>query len=229
MSDNKFLKELMGTIIGNKDMPKVQVEREIAPILDIFIKSVFNKLAEKGKIDEGNYILIGAEFPFDNEENSKNKRENSKNKRSKNIDYLLLNEDKNILYFVELKTDSNSFCIKQYNRYKKVIKRIENKSAEFLYTFLGRLTNPKYKEYKEKIVKKLPEYKWSQIKQAKLVYLAPKRIKDRKWGKENKDAIKEIEGNNILLNFKDMPIIELNTFSNEWNIIRRYLKELDGN
>lgn len=39
-----FVETLINSIIDNRNMPKVQVEREISPILDIFMPDILNQL-----------------------------------------------------------------------------------------------------------------------------------------------------------------------------------------
>jgi len=106
MNEMEFIKKLVKSIVDNKDMPKVQVEREISPILEIFIENLMSDLAKnKLFIERGSYKLVAPEFPLDNGKKEKGKN----NQRSTNIDFLLLNKNTKTLYFVELKTDSKSF------------------------------------------------------------------------------------------------------------------------
>ena len=201
-------------------MPKVQVERELSPILEIFLEGFMNNLAQKGIIDAGNYQFIAPEFPLTNGED---------NGRSINIDYLMLNNK--TLYLIELKTDSGSFTHKQYNEYKNVIK---DNTPQELYDFLSKLAEkqPKYKylkEYIDKNIEKSNINNFSDIEKIKLLYIAPKRILDRKWGKGNSDAVAELNKKQ-LITFDDLHMFNQidHEFSAEWEIITSHLVRLDN-
>ena len=211
----QFIKEFVGSIVKNKDMPKVQVEREISPILEMFIEGFMNELAKNGKIREGRYKFIAPEFPLSNVDN---------NDRSVNIDFLLLNTDTNTFYFVELNTDSSSFKLEQYQYYVDVI---NNKSSSELYDFLGGLKNVKYKNYKDMI--NITEEQFKSIKEIELLYIAPKRltVPNKRRKEEAREALKNIN----FITFED-----LDTFNNIdskydeiWKEITPILLALDKN
>lgn len=224
-----FVETLIKSIVANKDMPKVQVEREISPILELFLVDVFNSLGKKEVkgIEKGQYLLIGAEFPLSIDETE----------RSTNIDYLMFNKCNSTLYFVELKTDSSSFDLEQYKKYKKkIIERVEkdndNEGAGFLYDFLMGLTGKKYGCYKEVLADKygLLLNNWKEIKKAKLVYIAPEKlIKNAKRRKlEGEKAIGEIS----FIHFKDLggdSNIVSEQYQAEWDVIAKHLVVLDDN
>lgn len=219
----KFVKTLVESIVKNKDMPKVQVEREISPIIEIFIEGFMDELAKNNKIDEGAYKLIAPEFPLSNKDD---------NHRSKNIDFLVLNKDTNVLYFVELKTDSSSFKLEQYTYYKDII---NNKSTTELYEFLESLKNVKYKDFKENIIdENITKSDFQNIKKMKLIYLAPKKILTRQWGSKNKSAIDNMLKKDTSVSF--ISFEDLNQFNNinhefndVWKIITSILVGLDNN
>lgn len=216
-----FIEKLVSLIVDNAKMPKVQVERAISPVLEIFIESVMNELAKGKVIKEGEYKLIAPEFPINNEEDN--------NSRSVNIDFLLYNESGKSLIFLELKTNSVGFDIKQFKRYKDAVR-----DKDKLYAFLCNLKNPKYKRYTTQVNKKLsnlgiPEFKG--VNNIDIIYLAPKRMKDRKWSSENKSAIEEIGKMGHIITFEDLDKynnIE-HEFKNEWKIITEILRKLDNN
>ncbi len=213
----KFIKELVGSIVKNKDMPKVQVEREISPILEMFIEGFMDELGKNGKIAEGSYKFIAPEFPLSNKDDSH---------RSVNIDYLLLNKNTNVLYFIELKTDSSSFKLEQYHYYLDVIK---NKSTIELYDFLGSLKNTKYKNYKKVMDNNITEEKFKSIRKIELIYLAPKKlaIPNTRRNVEGQKAISEIN----FITFEDLN--EFNDINSEyskiWKEITPLLVDLDDN
>jgi len=214
----EFIKEYVTSIVRNKNMPKVQVEREISPILEMFMESFINELSKNEKIEKGIYKLIAPEFPLSTKDTSY---------RSINIDFLLLNTDSNTLYFLELKTDSSSFKLEQYQDYLDVI---NNKTTTELYDFLGSLENNKYKQYKKEIIdKNISEDEFKDIKKMKLVYLAPKKLAqpNPRRKKEGRDAIKEIK----FITFEDLNQFNKTThkYSHIWKEITPILVSLDNN
>jgi hypothetical protein len=228
-TERTFVEKLIVSIVENKDIPKVQVERALSPILEIFIESVMNELANKGVIWKGEYELIAPEFPLDNGEKD--------NARSTNIDFLLFNKSERSLVFVELKTDSRSFDTKQYKLYKKCI---ENKRGEDLYAFLNKLGHEKYKKYKKKIDEKLKEIQLDgleQVSEIKIVYLAPKKLteENKHRGKAGREAIENLtKKNGDLEKFVTFEDLENNNiikheFKEEWKIITKHIQELNNN
>jgi hypothetical protein len=232
--EKKFIEELISFIVDKRNSPKVQVERALSPILEIFIESVMNELANKGVIWEGEYELIAPEFPLDNEEEG--------NLRSTNIDFLLFNKSESFLVFVELKTDSHSFNTKQYEQYEKYI--TENKSED-LYAFLYKLANDKYQKYydkyqkyKEKIDKKLEDLKLVGLERVsiKIIYIAPKKLtkENKHQGEDRRKAIANLTENRDVERFVTFEDMKNNNtinhkFAEEWEIITKYIEKLDDN
>lgn len=224
-----FLNTLMKTIIENRHMPKVQVERELGPILDIFIEAAFNQLAKNNSeiVEPGSYKLIASEFPL---------QTSNDNNRSFNIDYLMLNKGSNTLYFIELKTDVSSFKVEQYEKYKERVDRINGdaplNAVNELFNFVGVLSREsssksKYEKYLEAIADKNLEEEFSLINKAKLVYLAPKFLFEENLsrGDVSRNALQELSK----VTFEDLynnNQIE-HDYSEEWKLITGYLRELD--
>lgn len=213
----EFIEVLIGSIISNRDMPKVQVERELSPILEIFIEGFMNELASNKKIDAGDYKFIAGEFPLSRDDD---------NQISTNIDYLMINQ--NTLYFIELKTDSSSFKLEQYEQYKNII---DHSTPQSLFEFASQLKNPKYKKFYENLSKKLKEHsiKSENIEKIKLIYLAPKKltIPNQRRSQSGQEAIKEIK----FITFEDLHSCSLSghRFSKVWEVITPYLIQLDKN
>jgi hypothetical protein len=226
--EETFVKELICSIVKSKDMPKVQVEREFSPILEIFIESAMNELAKNKVVWEGEYKLIAPEFPLNNEEDG--------NLRSVNIDYLLVNSRENYLVFVELKTDSHSFETEQYDLYKRII---EKKDTKNLYHFLSTLQHKKYKNYKEIVDEKLKKLHLDGLKNIndiKLIYIAPAELtkENKHRGNAGKEAIKSLMTNSEDEKFVTFADLEKynsieHDFIDEWKIITKELKNLDDN
>ena len=210
-----FIKLLVHSIVENKDMPKVQVEREISPILEIFLESFINTLAKNKQIGSGNYKFIAPEFPLSTE---------LENDQSFNIDFLMCKNK--TLYLVELKTDSSSFHYHQLNRYENVMKQNPKK----LFNFLLKLENKKYKNLVDNINKKGYE-NFDEFENIKLIYIAPKKLLTKKWGENNKQAIEKLQNIYNVITFEDLDKynnIE-HTYQHIWQTITPILKVLDDN
>lgn len=106
MSNDGFVNDLMKHIIEGVNIPKVQVERALSPILSLYIESILTSYFNGNSEYSGSYEMISPEFPL--------KKENN---QSTNIDYLLINRSKKTLVFFELKTDIGSFDVDQKIRY----------------------------------------------------------------------------------------------------------------
>jgi len=220
-----LIETLVRLIINNKDVPRVQVEREISPILEIFLESVMDRLAERGKIPKGKYRLLAPEFPIQSIDG------NNENKKTTSIDYLMLNISEKKLFFVELKTNSTSFRYIQFKTYQESIKEINKNGAGALFEFLKFLTqkNKKYETYKTEVGKMMPEAEWKSIKEAELIYLAPKKMGrlNKRRSTENQEAIRKIK----FIFFGDLHTnndID-HEFSDDWKMITHHLRELDSN
>ncbi len=211
-----FIKTLIDSIVDNRNMPKVQVERELSPILDIFMIDILENLIGK-KGDTFKYIL--SEFPLQIEEETN---------RSKNIDSLFLQND-DTLVFIELKTDNSSYDKEQKNNYKDVIGIIEDtKSSAFLFDFLDTLAEESKKKEKyiaaNKVIKKnfndIERKKLKQINRAKLIYIVPEKTKELL---KNDNRLKAVS-------FKDISEIDesnVSRYKDEWKIIANKIVDLE--
>jgi hypothetical protein len=222
-SKRNFIETFMETVINHRDMPKVQVEREISPILEIFIESAMNKLSEAGKVERGKYHLIASEFPISNGE---------ANLRSANIDFLMFNENTKSLVFVELKTDSHSFEMEQFQDYRNIAEANDPKE---LYEFLGKLEHKKYINYKRLVDKKLEALNIQQfngVQRIDIIYIAPEKMRETNnhWNDDRHCAIIYLNEKRFL-NFNDLFETRniAHVFAEEWELITRYLKKLDDN
>jgi hypothetical protein len=241
--EETFVEKLIKSIVNNRNMPKVQVEREFSPILEIFIESAMNELAKKEVIWEGEYRLIATEFPLHNQYPLEREKRGNDG-QSVNIDFLLLNRTRNFWVFVELKTDSTSFKPSQYHHYKdKVIDRrdIKNK-GELLYDFLKCLPDWSDKKYKyDKYIEKIEERltacglkDFSTLNDIKLIYIAPKELtkENPHRGYKGKKAIESLTTNSEnekFITFEDLKNhnnIE-HEFKSEWKTITEQLIALD--
>ncbi len=85
-----FVTELMKHIMEGVNIPKVQIERVVGPILGMFIKEVLPNIN-----DSGDEVSVYPEFPF----------KKANNNQSTNIDWLMYNKTKNELIFFRVKND----------------------------------------------------------------------------------------------------------------------------
>ena len=188
--------------------PKIQVERAISPLLSIFITDIINHFLKT------NIKFYLPEFPF--------KKENN---QSTNIDWLLIDEENEKLYFIEFKTTSDSFNIEQLKLYYEIISRINEGSALFLYEDLKQIQRKSKKKQKySSILNKFDNEnnQFSNISNAELIYFAPSKIKTKF----------PANSNTKIITFSDLPENLSTGYPFEWKKIREFLitiEKLDSN
>lgn len=210
MKETEFIDELMCHILEGVNIPKVQVERAINPILSLFIESILNKYFENNDDYSGEYQLISPEFPL--------KKDNN---QSTNIDYLLVNNSKKVLVFFELKTDVGSLNMEQMNKYLEYKEKISELSAVVLKYDLDKIHHAskgsKYSyiiSHFDSVVKAAND-----IRNAIIIYLVPNAIMDQ---------VAENEGIDFSLSYNDLPKIIDHKFQDYWFVIRKNLIQLDN-
>jgi hypothetical protein len=207
-----FIEKLMEHIMHLTVIPKVQVERAIGPILGLFIAELLSTKWSKG------VELICEEFPL-----RKAPKNGILKYQSTNIDWLLYDVKEDQLVFLELKTACTSFDPDQEDTYHRVIRRIKESGALFLVDDLQEimcrsLERKKYEEVLKSFPKDSP---YSNCRNAKVVYIAPSAM--------IKDARRKLTGSEVeWLSFTDLPGKIFSKFAAEWEIIHRYLVELDN-
>jgi len=209
-AEYEFINELMHQIINGVNIPKVQVERAVSPILGLFVEAILEKYFEGNKEYSGEYKLISPEFPL-----------KKKNNQSTNIDYLLINEIKKVLVFLELKTDPGSLKASQLEIYKYYKSKVSKRSALFMQKDLDSIFDASSKKskyetlvinFKSKI--KSPE----EINKIIIVYLVPKQAVNK---------ISKTKQVDFVLSFGDLPENIEHKFAEFWKIIRDNLILLD--
>lgn len=206
-----FLKTLIDNITENIKRPRSQVERQLMPIIDIFIKDVINNHHD----EVGRFEVISSEFPLPIGDD----------KKSKSVDYLFFDNKNNSLLFIEIKTASDSFEFGQFNAYFQLIKRIKNESACFLSDFLSSLNNKKFKYLKGVIDSRFSSEKWSTIKDASLTYIAPSGMKVRKWSEKNNSIIQGLD----VIPWSSLFVKPEQLFFEEWEMMQNLMDTLDYN
>src|SRR6476659_2192899 len=98
-----FAETLMDHIMEGVMIPKVQTERAVGPILSMFLAEVLTLTLRDDPVLSGPLTLICPEFPLKKPENN----------ASTNVDWLMLNQSRNQLLFVELKTSDTSVDLEQ--------------------------------------------------------------------------------------------------------------------
>lgn len=179
--------------------PKVQIERAISPLLSIFITDIINHFLKT------NIKFYLPEFPL--------KKENN---QSTNIDWLLVDEENKKLYFIEFKTTSDSFIAKQLKIYDKIISRINEGSALFLYEDLKQIQRKSKK--KEKYSSVLNKFnnennQFGNIRDAEIIYFAPLKLK----------AKLQVDTSIKIIAFSDLPENLSTDYPLEWKKIREFL------
>lgn len=210
MSKLDFVEKMMDSILEGAKIPKVQVERAVAPIIGVFIDSLLTKYFSLDDKYSGTYELIAPEFPL--------KKENN---QSTNIDYLLINIEKKFMVFLELKTDVSSFKKEQADIYLGYKQRVHDNTALVLYEDLLKIQEASIKKSKyQYLADKCSKYidVMKQLNELIIVYLVPEPIKKQ---------VKEISEIDSVMAFKELPINIKDDYVKYWEIIREYLTKLD--
>jgi hypothetical protein len=186
-------------------IPKFQVERAISPLLGIFLSDILKEKPANVSTDksENKIEIICAEFPLKKAENN----------QSTNIDWLMYDEDREELIFFELKTSDSSYKQEQFDIYDS----ISNKNSfSFLIDDLEKIRNASSEHGKyAKIIEdtKKFEYEIRSCTKARIVYLVPKKIKDK--------LIDNFGQKHTVLSFSDLPkTLPSTKFASEWEVIR---------
>jgi hypothetical protein len=210
MQESEFIDKFMKHILNGVNIPKVQVERAITPMLSLFIESILNKYFEHNIEYSGEYKLVSPEFPLKKEDNN----------QSSNVDYLLVNNSKKVLIFFELKTDIGSLDKNQMNSYIEYKKKISNFTCKILRDDLIKIQRSsnglKYNYIVTSFDSAIENF---DIHKMCIVYLAPYPIVNQ---------IKKTVGIDFVLAFKDLPENLNHNFSKYWIVIRENLLILDN-
>lgn len=154
--------------------------------------------------------VIAPEFPL--------KKDNN---QSTNIDFLLVNNSRNSLTLVEIKTDTQSFDHEQLEIYSRVKEKIKLQSAEILRSDLNNIKKGSNRPEKyDYIISRFDECVSSahRIWQIDLIYLVPKALAS------------QIGANGVIdriICFEDLPATIIHRYAEYWSIIRSKLLLLD--
>jgi len=117
-----FIETLMEHIMESAMIPKAQVERAVGPILSMFLAEVLTETFRDDPDLSGEIKMVCPEFPLKKEDN----------RQSTNIDWLMLNTFRKMLYFVELKTSETSVNDNQNSIYRTKQEKVHNQGGGFL-------------------------------------------------------------------------------------------------
>ncbi len=204
-----FTSSLMDMILEGMKIPKVQVERAVAPIIAMFVGDVLKSFLAASESDR--YVLVSQEFPL--------KKDNN---QSTNIDFLLVNDHRHQLIFVELKTDLSSFDSKQAKIYEEIKGRVAKESAAFLWEDLSEISNHSTKKFKYEYLKAnfqdhIPDP--GKITDALIVYMVPEALKEKV--RRSSAAIDHV------ISFRELSRDIHSDHACEWAIVREKLTVLD--
>lgn len=178
-----FIGKLMAHINHLTMVPKVQVERAVAPILGLFIAQL---LSEKWDRQADKQIeVICEEFTL---------RKPNGSCQSTNIDWLLYDTYRNELIFLELKTVDTSFDPGQKKIYLDLIRQIGENGLSFLEKDIEKIMNNSLEPEKyqntlnciSNCIERNPRY--SECRKAKLVYLAPEPMRNARKDPSERDV-----------------------------------------
>ena len=221
--DSWFIEKLMREIIGDYKIPKKHFEDELSPILAIFIEdlinsnAVFNEEINRG----GLFKMFNKEFPF---------RINEQGYQSKNVDFLLLNDE--CVLMVELKTSTKFYKEDQKNKYLDIKRRIEKESGAFLIDDIHKILQKssekqKYRDTYEFLTHKdrlnQEKVRFKKINKSEIVYIGPETL-DSDFGTD--EPI-------ILISFSELSKVSLekSTSGDEkakaWEAIKGYLCKIE--
>lgn len=162
-----FVEALMDHIMEGTMIPKVQIERVMAPILGMFLAEILTETLKDDPDLSGTLAMICPEFPFKKNENM----------QSENIDWLLINEHRKQLIFVELKTSGSSVNAKQGALYREKRQAVASRGGSFLIDDLKLLREASKEHHKYDHALKqrvLPaQDQIARCQDAKIVYLVP--------------------------------------------------------
>ena len=201
-----FFEEYLHTLIEYNQIPKLQIERAIAPLLSIFIEEIIKQHHKKTSSLTQNIELIAPEFPL--------KKDNN---QSTNIDWLLIDKTNLVLYFIELKTAGSSFNAEQLCTYKLVHKFIQKFGAGFLYDDLRKIRNKSIEKSKyDFVINKCEPFRecFKKLKEVEVIYIVPTEIKNK---------LTEVQ----VLPFCELPEYLDHEYSTEWKLLRDFLMTID--
>ncbi len=213
-----FLSHLMAHLLEGSQIPKVQVERSVGPVLGFFLAEVLTATLKDDEALSGRYRMLCPEFPL----------AKGNSLQSTNIDFLLYNEDRQALVFLELKTAGSSFSPDQAVIYLENKLKVLDHSAAYLVNDLERIKASSTAPQKYAAVQQMLETRFpggtsamAQCRQLHVIYLVPEQLKERDW-----HLLKRTDK---ALSFGELAMDIDGPFAEEWATIGQTLQQLDDN
>jgi len=205
-----FIESLLDHIMEATMIPKAQVERAVGPILSMFLAEVLTETLADDPNLSGSIAMICPEFPL----------KKAHNRQSTNIDWLMLNKNRGMLLFVELKTSDTSVNANQHAIYHERIRQVKAKGGEFLLRDLEALRDASNEsgKYQYLLEERIAPYR-DQIadsRAASLFYLVPKSAQHRVLGHADR-----------VLTFSELTGTIPGDYASEWAVIHDRLSQLD--
>lgn len=206
----KFIESLMDHIMEATMIPKAQVERAVGPILSIFLADVLTETLADDPNLSGSIAMICPEFPL----------KKAHNRQSTNIDWLMLNKDRGMLLFIEMKTSDTSVNTGQNAIYQERIHQVKTQGGGFLVQDVEALRDAsnEFGKYQYLLAERIAPYQ-DQItasRAASLVYLVPKSAQPRMEGHADR-----------ILTFSELAATIPGDYTHEWAVIHNRLSRLD--
>jgi hypothetical protein len=218
--NNSLTEVLLDKIRNNRYVSKFQVERQLSPIINIFLESAMQKLADENIIWSGKYKLLAAEFPIHNQY-PLGEGDRSSNASSFNIDFLAMDISSKTIILIELKTDYKSMKGEQLSRYDAILRSDCPDKGKRLSEFLDILKdkNPKYIQHVNSIneIENDCHCKLSDLNDIRLLYIAPKKLKI-----QQSENVKHISFSD-LYNHNDIS----HPSKEDWKSVTKFMQELD--
>lgn len=212
-----FFETLMSHIMAGVNIPKVQIERVVGPILGMFIEDVMSTILG----DE--IIALSPEFPL-----LKAPGDNKKSTmQSTNIDWLMYSQTKRELVFLELKTTDSAIRSDQAKIYIENCEKISRVGAGFLEADFKGIWKASKKSRKYAYVAKGLHEKvdLNGVNKSRIIYILPKPAIE----KANRNS-KAFDHSRIeFFSFGELRIDSgrKGDFAEYWDILGKYLAELD--
>lgn len=206
----KFIESLMDHIMEATMIPKAQVERAVGPILSMFLAQVLTETLANDPNLSGSIAMVCPEFPL----------KKAHNRQSTNIDWLMLNKNRRMLLFVELKTSDTSVNPGQNAIYHECIRQVKAQGGGFLVQDVETLRDASTEsgKYQYLLEERIAPYR-DQItvcRTAGLVYLVPKSAQHRV--QEHADCV---------LTFSELSATIPGDYAHAWTVIHDRLSQLD--
>jgi hypothetical protein len=204
--EESFVEHMMARIMEGLMIPKVQTERAVGPILEVFLETVLTQALGADPELSGPLVMICSEFPLRKPDNL----------QSTNIDWLMYNRERSQLLFVELKTSDTSVAEEQAAIYRDKKEAVGREGGAFLIEDVRQLRDVssergKYDYVLKNKVQPLAA-EISACRDMRILYLMP----------ETTRAKVEKQADRVLC-FSDLPWSIAGPYAQEWPVIRSAL------